>query len=125
MKILIIDDDMVYRTITSKMIAHINSSVIVEESENGEIGLSNLANQTDLGLRTVVFLDINMPVLNGWEFLEQIEKSNFYNFTQLEIYMVSSSTNERDILKAKDFDFIKGFIIKPLSKENLQGIIEG
>ncbi len=123
MKILIIDDDWVYRTITSKMIAHINQSVIVEESENGETGLANLEQQADQNLKTVVLLDINMPVLDGWEFLEQIQKSNFYHLAELEIYMVSSSTDERDILKAKDYDFVKGFIIKPLSKEKIQEIL--
>ena len=105
------------------MIAHINQSVIVEESENGETGLANLEHQADQNLKTVVLLDINMPVLDGWEFLEQIQKSNFYHLAELEIYMVSSSTDERDILKAKDYDFVKGFIIKPLSKEKIQEIL--
>ena len=123
MKILIVDDDWVYRTIASRMMSLIDSSLTIEESENGEKGLANLEKQTDPNQKTVVLLDINMPVLDGWEFLEQIKKDDLYNLKQLDIYMVSSSTNESDILKAERFDFIKGFIHKPLSEENIKAII--
>ena len=123
MKILIVDDDMVYRFVASRMMSIIDSSLAIEESENGQKGLANLENQKDSDLRTVVLLDINMPILDGWGFLEQLKKDSFYQLSQLEIYMVSSSTNESDILKAKQFDFIKGFIHKPLSEENIRAII--
>lgn len=123
MKILIVDDDMVYRMVSSRMMSLIDSSLLIEESENGQKGLVNLKNQRDSDLRTVVLLDINMPVLDGWGFLEQLKEDSFYQLSQLEIYMVSSSTNESDVLKAKQFDFIKGFIHKPLSEKNIRAII--
>tara|TARA_R110002050_G_scaffold288277_1_gene440134 strand:- start:5962 stop:6339 length:378 start_codon:yes stop_codon:yes gene_type:complete len=125
MKILIVDDDMVYRFVASRMMSLIDSSLVVEESENGQKGLAKLENQKDSDEKIVVLLDINMPVLDGWEFLEQLKQNGFYNLSKLEIYVVSSSTNESDILKAKQFDFIKGFIHKPLSKENILAIING
>jgi len=120
---VIVDDDWVYRTVASRMMSLIDSSLTIEESENAQKGLANLEKQTDADQKTVVLLDINMPGLDGWGFLEQIKKNNFYNLSQLDIYMVSSSTNESDTLKAKRFDFIKGFVHKPLSEENIKAII--
>ena len=124
MKLLIVDDDMVFRMIASKMWMLVDSSVEIEECENGEQGLASLKKQKDLSQKIVVLLDINMPVLDGWSFLEQIEENNFYNLSQLNIYIVSSSADERDVLKAKRFGFLKGFIQKPLSEEDITAIIE-
>ncbi len=58
-----------------------------------------------------MFLDINMPRLHGWGFLDEIEKCNFYNMNQLIIYIVSSSIDKSDILRAKRYGFLKGFFI--------------
>lgn len=123
MKVFIIDDDKIYRVIVSKMLKIIDSSIAIEESENGEMGLASLKNQNDLNQKIIVLLDINMPIINGWEFLELIEKNDFFKLSHLKIYMVSSSTDESDILKAKQYEFISGFIHKPLSRQDIEEII--
>ncbi len=64
-----------------------------------------------------------MPILDGLEFLDQIEKSNFYSLNRLSIYTVSSSTNESDILKGSQYESVKSFLHKPLSSEDLNAII--
>jgi CheY-like chemotaxis protein len=64
-----------------------------------------------------------MPVLDGWGFLDQIEKCAFYNIQQLVIYIVSSSTDESDLLKSKKYKFVSGFFHKPISSKNLASII--
>jgi DNA-binding NarL/FixJ family response regulator len=56
-------------------------------------------------------------------FLEQIEKSDFYNIHHLFIYIVSSSTDESDILKAQQYGFVKGFLHKPITSEDINRII--
>lgn len=124
MKIFIIDDDPIYCLIVSRTINMIDASLIIDQSENGAIGLAkleHLSNETD---KIIVLLDINMPILDGWGFLDKIQKYNFYNLPQLIIYIVSSSTDESDILRANQFGFVKGFFHKPLSKEDINSIID-
>lgn len=123
-EIFIIDDDPIYRMIVSKMISIIDSSVIIKQCENGEIGLSKLENLKNADHNIIVLLDINMPILDGWEVLDEIEKSNFYNLHQLRIYTVSSSTDESDIQKSKKYKLLNGFFSKPLSKEAIKTIID-
>jgi len=123
-EIFIIDDDPIYAFIVSKMINRIDSSLVINQCENGKVGLTKLEYLRNSSHKIVVFLDLNMPILDGWEFLEEIEKCNFYNLHQLIIYIVSSSTDQRDKLKAKQFGFVRGFFHKPLFSEDIKKIIE-
>jgi CheY-like chemotaxis protein len=123
MEIFIIDDDLIQRMIVSKMIKIINPSLVVTQCENGKIGLAMLEQHSNSNQKIIVLLDINMPILDGWGFLDQIEKSNFYNLHQLSIYIVSSSIDESDISRASQYGFVKNFLHKPLSKEDLTTVI--
>lgn len=69
---------------------------------------------------TVIFLDINMPVINGWEFLEAFEKMDEKIHQQITIYILSSSIDQGDIEKADKNPFVKGYFPKPLSIETMQ-----
>jgi CheY-like chemotaxis protein len=123
MEIFIIDDDLIQRMIISKMLKIINPTLVITQCENGKIGLDILEHHSDSNQKIIVFLDINMPILDGWGFLEKIKKCNFYNLHQLSIYIISSSIDESDILKASQYDFVKSFLHKPLSSEDLDAII--
>lgn len=122
-ELFIIDDDPILRLIISRMVISIEPTLTISQCENGEIGLSKLEFLRDSTHKVIVLLDINMPILNGWDFLDEIEKCNFYNLTQLFIYIVSSSTDESDILKAKGYGFVKGFFHKPLKREEIRTVI--
>jgi CheY-like chemotaxis protein len=121
-QILIIDDDPIYRMIVSKTIERIDSKLRIAHCENGQIGLDLLEALSAADNSIIVLLDINMPLVNGWDFLDQIIENNFYNFATLSIYIVSSSTDESDLVKAKKYNFLKGFVHKPIQKEELQVI---
>jgi CheY-like chemotaxis protein len=123
MKLFIIDDDLIFRMIVSHKITSIDSSINIVECEDGSIGIGKLAQQSNSDEKIIVLLDINMPILDGWGFLDQMEKSNFYNIQNLVIYIVSSSTDESDILKAKQYECVSGFFHKPLSTAELNSII--
>jgi len=122
-QILIIDDDPIYRMIVSRIISRIDASLAINECENGEVGLSMLEHGTNINSKIIILLDINMPIIDGWVFLDQIKASNFYNIPQVYIYLVSSSTDESDLLKAKQYGFLGGFLHKPLHKEELCTIL--
>lgn len=69
-EIFIKDDDPIHRMIVKRMINNIDSSLIINECENGEIGLSRIEDFKNSCHKIIVFLDINMPILNGWGFLD-------------------------------------------------------
>ena len=71
---------------------------------------------------TVLFLDINMPTLTGWEFLEEYEKFSEEVKSQINIYILSSSVDLRDKDKEKGNKYIKGFISKPLDHETILSV---
>ena len=66
---------------------------------------------------TILFLDINMPTITGWEFMERYEKFTERIRNQITIYILSSSVDPRDKNKAKNNKLITGFISKPLVSE--------
>lgn len=67
-----------------------------------------------------IFLDINMPRMNGWEFLEELQKLNVL----VNVYMLTSSIDPRDQQKAHEYKLVKDFISKPLREERLRLIVE-
>jgi two-component system chemotaxis response regulator CheY len=73
---------------------------------------------------TILFLDINMPRINGWQFLEQFEKFSEDIKQQINIYMLSSSIDRLEINKAEANKNVEGFISKPLDIEILTFISE-
>jgi CheY-like chemotaxis protein len=68
----------------------------------------------------VILLDINMPVMDGWEFLDEFEKWNI----PIPIYIVSSSSNSIDLQKSKQYKSVRGFYCKPISIADIQSIVD-
>jgi CheY-like chemotaxis protein len=123
MRVIIIDDDMIFRMIASRMLKFIDASVTIEEQENALMALESLEEQMDGVQKVVILLDINMPITNGWDFLDQMMLKSFFKQFAPSIYIVSSSTDEIDLMKAKKYNFLKGFVHKPLSKEDILSIL--
>ena len=70
----------------------------------------------------LILLDINMPVMDGFEFLKVFEASLLNQFNQVKIYLLTSSNHESDVEKAAKFPFLAGFLLKPLSEEAIDDI---
>ena len=122
--VLIVDDDPIVRLVIQRMIHNLDSSVNCLQGDNGAVGLAlleTLQNSTDA---IVVLLDINMPVLNGWEFLESLEKINLGPFNKLQLCIVTSSTDDCDNLKAQSYSLINKVYHKPLSKLDIEEILD-
>ncbi len=73
---------------------------------------------------TILFLDINMPRINGWEFLDQYEKFSEEVKMQINIYMPTSSVDRPDKEKAQGNKNVKGFLSKPLDYETIISLSE-
>lgn len=124
-KIFIIDDDLIYRMIVAKTIKGIDDSILIFECDNGKEGLENLQNlEINSNFEITILLDINMPVLDGWGFLEKLRNSTLYDDTKFSIYLVSSSTDKSDKIKSEEHDLLKGFFSKPLRRADIYNILK-
>ena len=72
----------------------------------------------------LIFLDINMPGMNGWEFLHEYHKLEKNIQNSVMVIMLTTSDNPDDEAKAKNWDFISEFITKPLTKEIMEDLVE-
>jgi len=121
--ILLVDDDTDdndYHQIVLKEMNIVNSINIVS---NGLEALTYLKKE-NLVLPEIIFLDINMPKMNGWEFLEQYKQLNKNQKAKVLIIILTTSANPDDLKKAKEIQEVTGFETKPLSKEIMNQILQ-
>lgn len=122
---IIVDDDPLSNTICTLMLQRTLHEVGITTFTlpwDGLVFIQNNMNRS--ATRAVLFLDINMPVLTGWDFLGHYEKFNEEIRKQISIYLLSTSINVRDRDKAKKHQCIKGFVCKPLTTESTLTIAE-
>ena len=121
--VCIIDDDSIYQMLAKRLISLNHLSDVVFEYGDGREAYLALKQMHDQGekLPDVIFLDINMPIWDGWDFLDEIVKLELQQ--TLEIYMVSSSTSPYDREKAESYPLVKRFLTKPLEIEDLKSIL--
>ena len=121
---LLIDDDPVFNWVSAKMIQKVYPDLKTKVYANAREALAFLHENYTEDTIFYILLDINMPRLNGWEFIEELERVQGIKGDNVCIYMVSSSTDESDIIKAHGLKLVKGFYSKPLAIENIKAIFE-
>lgn len=125
-KILLVDDDETSNFLTELMLKEMDLAQDVIISLNGEEALDYIKNhcETKDQCPELILLDINMPVMDGFEFLEEFEKiKDGYKNKKLNIVMLTSSNYFKDFEKAKKFN-VRGYINKPLTEEKIIQILE-
>lgn len=124
--VCIIDDDLIYQFLAKEEIEYTNMVNNIMFFNNGEKALQfikNTLNNNEMDiLPDIIFLDINMPVMDGWEFLEAYAQIKPKVVKKIIIYMVSSSTDIRDLDRAKSISEVSDYIIKPVSGSQLKSI---
>jgi len=124
--ILLIDDDPVFVFVTTKLLHNVGSFAPITVCDNGESALKVLHDIIDKAapLPDIIFLDLNMPGMNGWQFLKAYAALLPKMPRQPLLYVVSSSISARDINRAKKLPIVQGYISKPLSTQKLDNLFQ-
>lgn len=114
----LIDDDRIQHKLNAKLIKNHNDSIAIKSFINSSSALEEIIENNfnpDL-----IFLDINMPEVNGFEFMEKLSTAK----KSVKIVLLTSSIDIRDMVEASKYPFVKSFINKPLTKEKLERVID-
>lgn len=123
--VFVVDDDKIFHFIIKKLLISNNINVEPEFFENGLQAIEGIKNKLDRDEAPpdLILLDINMPILDGWQFLEEFKLLKERIEKEIIIYIISSSDNTFDRSRAKDFkDEIKDYYLKPITIEGLRSI---
>ena len=124
----IIDDDNIYVNLIKKIIETKKLCDHLLIFKDGKEGIDYfealLQNFNKENIPEVILLDINMPIMDGWEFLERFTKiKNKFN-SSITLYVVSSSINAVDIEKAKSLSTVKNYLVKPVKIDELEAVFK-
>jgi CheY-like chemotaxis protein len=123
-KLVLIDDEPIFHKIVQMTLKYSELSHQATYSYDGEVVLDYLEeNQAEArSLPDYIFIDLYMPSFTGWDFLNRFQ--NIYQSLKknINIYIVSSSVDPRDIDRSKTYPFVTTFISKPVLKEIFDGI---
>jgi CheY-like chemotaxis protein len=113
--IVLIDDDPISTFVTEKLI----SRNVKEPCQFYKYQSARVALQEIYSIKpNYLFLDLNMPEMTGWDFLDSFNADQ----NEAQIYILSSSVDERDISKASRYSFVKDYLSKPLIKKYIKSI---
>ncbi len=119
--IWVIDDDPIYQIIINKIIQKSEAFSTVSTFKNGRIALDAFQQllDNDTALPDIILLDINMPVMDGWEFMEEIRLIRPKFTKQIGVYIISSSIAVEDKNKSMSYGNILGYLSKPITVDDL------
>jgi CheY-like chemotaxis protein len=127
--VMLIDDNEIDNLINQKMIeaADICDNIFVHSGAKGAIeflkNIEKLAKgPLDLYLPEVIFLDIDMPLMDGFQFLDEFDKLSDIVKNNCKVVMLTSSLNPQDMNKAKKNKYVLKYLNKPLTQDNLKKI---
>jgi CheY-like chemotaxis protein len=130
-KILCVDDDQITLMLCKKVIERSTFANEIITLQNGEEAFNyfkdlsvEIANKIDVDYPKLVFLDLNMPIIDGWEFLDSYLANKFHEVFSTNFIVLSSTIDPLDYMKSKTYPFVIDFIAKPITKEILETLKE-
>jgi len=122
--VCIIDDDHIFIYGIKRLMKEVNFGEDILVYENGKEALNGLKLHSEAGkqLPSIIFLDLNMPIMNGWDFLDDFCKINASELNNTVVYIISSSVDPRDLVRIKSYSIVKDYILKPVTANDLEVI---
>ncbi len=125
--ILCVDDDPITLMLCKKVINKASFSNEIITAKNGEEALhyfDELKQNNEKKVPQLIFLDLNMPIMGGWEFLDSFNNENYSNFNSVKIIILSSTIDPEDLKKAEKYPAVIDFLPKPITTSMLEYIID-
>lgn len=123
MEICIIDDDKIYQFLLKKMVNMVDKQIITSSYFNGLDAISSFEKLDSCC--DIILLDLNMPKMDGWEFIEEYQKLKGSSKPFPKIYIATSSISGEDRMRALSYKTtIKGYLIKPITLQMIKKIVE-
>ena len=123
--VFVIDDDTIFHFIIKKLLLNNDINVNPSFFENGMDAMEELKRKLNVSenLPDLILLDINMPILDGWQFLEEFKNFKKQLNKEIVIYIISSSDHQYDLEKAKEFrNEVTDYFLKPMSADEIKAI---
>jgi CheY-like chemotaxis protein len=123
LNIFLVDDDHIYQFTAKKTLESMGFADQVSVFMDGAAALQHIKEHLSdpRALPDVIFLDINMPVMDGWQFVQEFQKLNPRK--SIALYMVSSSVDETDVKRSREFTVISDYIIKPVGRRRFEELL--
>ena len=122
---IVIDDSKLDCFIAEKIIKNTGKSESIKSFQQAKDALVYIgAHKPEEYSHTIILVDIQMPVMNGFEFVEEFEKLPAFITTGYTIYIISSSINENDLNRVHNYSSVKQFLNKPLNSNNLAILLQ-
>ncbi|WP_396194267.1 response regulator transcription factor [Flavobacterium sp.] len=125
-KIYCVDDDAITLMLCKKVIERASFAKEILTATNGEEAIlffKELAQQSDMTYPRLVLLDLNMPIMNGWEFLDHYLEERYHEtFPEAKFIVLSSTIDPQDVEKTKNYPMVVDFLSKPITKEMIEGL---
>lgn len=116
--ILLVEDDPIFQLLHQKLIQKLQWNVELLAAKNGQEALDLLDKVGTSDMRALVLLDINMPICDGWQFLDQLD-TKLYKET-VQVVVVSSSTDQVDRQNASKYKNVIDYLVKPIKTDDLE-----
>lgn len=121
----IVDDNKFDRLICTRIVARINAELEVKNFVHGKEILDYLLSDSFTSSHLLIFLDINMPIMNGYEFLDELSKDQYTILRErVSIVIITSSTRKEDYEQTIQYPSVNTCLQKPISLDTLRKIIE-
>lgn len=117
--IVLIDDDPVQNMLSDAIIKMVDPNIEIKAFEVVREALDYL--RGDNPVPNIIFVDINMPFMNGWDFVAEFSKLDAAKFEKCAVNMLTSSDHEKDMERAQQFE-IMSYTSKPMTKEDFSEI---
>jgi CheY-like chemotaxis protein len=125
-KIVVIDDDDIFIFLARNTLMKLNPQLDFQSFADGERALNYFKEKSVLeeDMPEIILLDINMPYLDGWGFMNEFNKIMLNINKKVLVYIASSSNSKSDYDKAFNLQGIAGYVVKPIIKTNFKNLIE-
>jgi two-component system chemotaxis response regulator CheY len=123
--VCIVDDDELFQFVMRQHFERLELVERIDKFSDGEQALNYIKSKLDHPdeLPDLILLDVNMPFMDGWQFMREFVQLSLPQEKPIRIYILTSSTHESDLQRAKEFPGLSGYLVKPIGKNIIRELL--